>query len=237
MGFVVDENGNIKVEDIKTRFAKALGVDNLSDGWSNFIDGLTDSRATLLYNEIQSGSIRYNLNQDRNNSENYFANMNNWLDFKEYSSKSASDLASDYETLNRMIRETDNTVERSKLEKRLKLTKEYLDGYAEQLGTVKGNYDEIIEKINIMNGDLDRYGVSNATPDEVIDKGDKYQTLLDYFNNDFTGTWNPEKLSEVANDSALAPYIDNVDKLKTVLKGYIDDMETYYNNALGNVLI
>ena len=237
MGFVVDENGNIKVEDIKTRFAKALGVDNLSDGWSNFIDGLTDSRATLLYNEIQSGSIRYNLNQDRDNSENYFANMNNWLDFKEYSSKSASDLASDYETLNRMIQETDNTVERSKLEKRLKLTKEYLDGYAEQLGTVKGNYDEIIEKINIMNGDLDRYGVSNATPDEVIDKGDKYQTLLDYFNNDFTGTWNPEKLSEVANDSALAPYIDNVDKLKTVLKGYIDDMETYYNNALGNVLI
>ena len=163
--------------------------------------------------------------------------MNNWLDFKEYSSKSASDLASDYETLNRMIQETDDTVEKSKLEKRLKLTKEYLNGYAEQLGTVKGNYDEIIEKINIMNGDLDRYGVSNATPDEVIDKGDKYQALLDYFNNDFTGTWNPEKLSEIANDSALAPYIDNVDKLKEVLKGYIDDMETYYNNALGNVLI
>lgn len=237
MGFVVDENGNIKVEDIKTRFAKALGVDSLSDGWSNFIDGLTDSRATLLYNEIQSGSIRYNPNQDKDNSENYFANMSNWLDFKEYSSKSASDLASDYETLSRMIQETNDAVEKSKLENRLKLTKEYLDGYAEQLGTVKENYDEIIEKINIMNGDLDRYGVSNATPDEVIDKGDKYQTLLDYFNNDFTGTWNPEKLSEVANDSALAPYIDNVDKLKTVLKGYIDDMETYYNNALGNVLI
>ncbi len=237
MGFVVDKNGNIRVEDIKTRFAKALGVDNLSDGWSNFIDGLTDSRATLLYNEIQKGSIRYNPNQDKDNSENYFANMNNWLDFKEYSSKSASDLVSDYETLNRMIQETDDTVEKSKLEKRLKLTKEYLNGYAEQLGTVKGNYDEIIEKINIMNGDLDRYGVSNATPDEVIDKGDKYQALLDYFNNDFTGTWNPEKLSEIANDSALAPYIDNIDKLKEVLKGYIDDMETYYNNALGNVLI
>mgnify|MGYP004561843285 FL=1 len=62
MGFVVDKNGNIRVEDIKTRFAKALGVDNLSDGWSNFIDGLTDSRATLLYNEIQKGSIRYNPN-------------------------------------------------------------------------------------------------------------------------------------------------------------------------------
>lgn len=237
MGFVVDENGNIRVEDIKTRFAKALGVDSLSDGWSNFIDGLTDSRATLLYNEIQNGSIRYNPNQDKDNSENYFANMNNWLDFKEYSSKSASDLASDYETLSRMIQETDDAVEKSKLENRLKLTKEYLDGYAEQLGTVKGNYDEIIEKINIMNGDLDRYGVSNATPDEVIDKGDKYQALLDYFNNDFTGTWNPEKLSEVANDSALAPYIDNIDKLKKVLKGYVDDMETYYNNALGNVLI
>ena len=237
MGFVVDENGNIRVEDIKTRFAKALGVDNLSDSWSNFIDGLTDSRATLLYKEIQNGSIRYNPNQDKDNSENYFANMNNWLDFKEYSSKSASDLASDYETLNRMIQETDDAVEKGKLEKRLKLTKEYLDGYAEQLGTVKGKYDEIIEKINIMNGDLDRYGVSNATPDEVIDKGDKYQALLDYFNNDFTGTWNPEKLSEIANDSALAPYIDNVDKLKEVLKGYIDDMETYYNNALGNVLI
>ncbi|PWL40723.1 MAG: hypothetical protein DBY43_06945 [Clostridiaceae bacterium] len=237
MGFVVDENGNIKVEDIKTRFAKALGVDSLSDGWSNFIDGLTDNRATLLYNEIQNGSIRYNPNQDNDNSENYFANMSNWLDFKEYSSKSASDLASDYETLNRMIQETDDAVEKSKLENRLKLTKEYLDGYAEQLGTVKGNYDEIIEKINIMNGDLDRYGVSNATPDEVIDKGDKYQALLDYFDNDFTGTWNPEKLSEIANDSALAPYIDNIDKLKEVLKGYVDDMETYYNNALGNVLI
>ena len=237
MGFVVDENGNIGVENIKTRFAKALGVDNLSDGWSNFIDGLTDSRATLLYNEIQNGSIRYNPNQDKDNSENYFANMNNWLDFKEYSSKSASDLASDYETLKRMIQETDDAVEKSKLEQRLKLTKEYLNGYAEQLGTVKGNYDEIIKKINIMNGDLDRYGVSNATPDEVIDKGDKYQALLDYFNNDFTGTWNPEKLSEVANDSALAPYIDNIDKLKEVLKGYVDDMETYYNNALGNVLI
>ena len=237
MGFVVDKNGNIHVEDIKTRFAKALGVDSLSDGWSNFIDGLTDSRATLLYNEIQNGSIRYNPNQDRDNSENYFANMSNWLDFKEYSSKSASDLASDYETLSRMIQETDDAVEKSKLEKRLKLTKEYLDGYAEQLGTVKGNYDEIIEKINIMNGDLDRYGVSNATPDEVIDKGDKYQALLDYFNSDFTGTWNPEKLSEVANDSALAPYIDNIDKLKEVLKGYVDDMETYYNNALGNILI
>ena len=112
-----------------------------------------------------------------------------------------------------------------------KIIEEQLDKWANQLGVIKGKYDDIVEAAKIY-GETDEIGLTTMTPEEVLAQAENYQKYYDYMKNDFNGIWDTEKQAEMSKDPYLSPYMTNPEKLKARLKEWLDKKNEVYNDSL-----
>lgn len=121
-----------------------------------------------------------------------------------------------------------------------------LDGWAKELGIVKGNYkdisdyyDEIIRKAKIY-GDIDTAGMSSETPEEVKERMDKYAKYYKFIRDEYskTGKWDLDTYNEMIKDKDLQGYLANndVSGLTKFLKETLDDAPNIYKNAYQKIL-
>ena len=121
-----------------------------------------------------------------------------------------------------------------------------LDGWAKELGVVKGNYkdisdyyDAIIHKAKIY-GDIDTAGMSQETPEEVKERMDKYAKYYKFIRDEYskTGKWDLDTYNEMIKDKDLQKYLANndVDGLTNFLKETLEDAPNIYKNAYQAIL-
>lgn len=114
--------------------------------------------------------------------------------------------------------------------------KEGLDSYADELGVVKGEYDEIIERERTL-GNLTTAGVSDLTTDEFHEKIADFQEIYEYLTGDsFNGTWSSEMFEKALGNSELVPFIDNAEEMEDFLKSVLDNAEDYYDQVVQGTL-
>ncbi len=121
-----------------------------------------------------------------------------------------------------------------------------LDGWAKELGVVKGDYkdisdyyDAIIHKAKIY-GDIDTAGMSQETPEEVKERMDKYAKYYKFIRDEYskTGKWDLDTYNEMIKDKDLQKYLANndVDGLTNFLKETLEDAPNIYKNAYQAIL-
>ena len=120
-----------------------------------------------------------------------------------------TELATEYENLREVAAESLTSIQKNKMD----LIEQELDSWSQQLGTVKGDYDDIIDKINVI-GDLTYGGTSETSPEDVTSKAQDYMDFAEYLaSDDFKGPqgWDPDQLAAMANYEELLPYISSND--------------------------
>lgn len=121
-----------------------------------------------------------------------------------------------------------------------------LDGWAKELGIVKGDYkdisayyDEIIRKAQIY-GNIDSAGMSQETPEEVKERMDKYVKYYKFIRDEYskTGKWDLDTYNEMIKDKDLQGYLANndVSGLTKFLKETLEDAPNIYKNAYQAIL-
>ena len=121
-----------------------------------------------------------------------------------------------------------------------------LDGWAKELGVVKGDYkdisayyDEIIRKAKIY-GNIDSAGMSQETPEEVKERMDKYAKYYKFIRDEYskTGKWDLDTYNEMIRDKDLQGYLANndVSGLTKFLKETLEDAPNIYKNAYQAIL-
>lgn len=121
-----------------------------------------------------------------------------------------------------------------------------LDGWAKELGVVKGDYkdisayyDEIIRKAQIY-GNIDSAGMSQETPEEVKERMDKYVKYYKFIRDEYskTGKWDLDTYNEMIKDKDLQGYLANndVSGLTKFLKETLEDAPNIYKNAYQAIL-
>ena len=121
-----------------------------------------------------------------------------------------------------------------------------LDGWAKELGVVKGDYkdisayyDEIIRKAKIY-GNIDSAGMSQETPEEVKERMDKYAKYYKFIRDEYskTGKWDLDTYNEMIKDKDLQGYLANndVSGLTKFLKETLEDAPNIYKNAYQAIL-
>lgn len=121
-----------------------------------------------------------------------------------------------------------------------------LDGWAKELGVVKGNYkdisayyDEIIRKAKIY-GNIDSAGMTQETPEEVKERMDKYVKYYKFIRDEYskTGKWDLDTYNEMIKDKDLQGYLANndVSGLTKFLKETLEDAPNIYKNAYQAIL-
>ena len=143
----------------------------------------------------------------------------------EYAEKSLTQLANEYESFSEY---SDELTDSEK--KRFEIIKSNLDTWADRLGVVKGNYDEIAKAAKAV-GDLSYGGFSSETPSSFQEKYQDYEKLYNYLVNDFNGAWDTDMLSIVESNSELAPFINNIETMETMVKEMLDNGEAEYGKV------
>ena len=121
-----------------------------------------------------------------------------------------------------------------------------LDGWAKELGVVKGDYkdisayyDEIIRKAKIY-GNIDSAGMSQETPEEVKERMDNYAKYYKFIRDEYskTGKWDLDTYNEMIKDKDLQGYLANndVNGLTKFLKETLEDAPNIYKNAYQAIL-
>ena len=143
----------------------------------------------------------------------------------EYAEKSLTQLANEYESFSEY---SDELTDSEK--KRFEVIKSNLDTWADRLGVVKGNYDEIAKAAKTV-GDLSYGGFSSETPSSFQEKYQDYEKLYNYLVNDFNGAWDTDMLSIVESNSELAPFINNIETMEAMVKEMLDNGEAEYGKV------
>lgn len=229
LGFEMDKDGNwFDTTDIRKKIedeglgAKLTGVN---------LDAFSKDDLERAY-EILKGSVfgaKFNTEQLQ---QAIFADK--------YSDAGLSKLASLYKSY---TEEDDLTAVEQK-------NKEFIegkfDGWAKELGVVKGDYkdisayyDEIIRKAKIY-GNIDSAGMSQETPEEVKERMDKYAKYYKFIRDGYskTGKWDLDTYNEMIRDKDLQGYLANndVSGLTKFLKETLEDAPNIYKNAYQAIL-
>lgn len=229
LGFEMDEDGNwFDTTDIRKKIedeglgAKLTGVN---------LDAFSKDDLERAY-EILKGSVfgaKFNTEQLQ---QAIFADK--------YSDAGLSKLASLYKSY---AEEDDLTpIE----QKNKEFIEGKLDGWAKELGVVKGNYkdisayyDEIIRKAKIY-GNIDSAGMTQETPEEVKERMDKYVKYYKFIRDEYskTGKWDLDTYNEMIKDKDLQGYLANndVSGLTKFLKETLEDAPNIYKNAYQAIL-
>ena len=229
LGFEMDEDGNwFDTTDIRKKIedeglgAKLTGVN---------LDAFSKDDLERAY-EILKGSVfgaKFNTEQLQ---QAIFADK--------YSDAGLSKLASLYKSY---AEEDDLTpIE----QKNKEFIEGKLDGWAKELGVVKGDYkdisayyDEIIRKAKIY-GNIDSAGMSQETPEEVKERMDKYAKYYKFIRDEYskTGKWDLDTYNEMIRDKDLQGYLANndVSGLTKFLKETLEDAPNIYKNAYQAIL-
>ena len=229
LGFEMDEDGNwFDTTDIRKKIedeglgAKLTGVN---------LDAFSKDDLERAY-EILKGSVfgaKFNTEQLQ---QAIFADK--------YSDAGLSKLASLYKSY---AEEDDLTpIE----QKNKEFIEGKLDGWAKELGVVKGDYkdisayyDEIIRKAKIY-GNIDSAGMSQETPEEVKERMDKYAKYYKFIRDEYskTGKWDLDTYNEMIKDKDLQGYLANndVSGLTKFLKETLEDAPNIYKNAYQAIL-
>ena len=229
LGFEMDEDGNwFDTTDIRKKIedeglgAKLTGVN---------LDAFSKDDLERAY-EILKGSVfgaKFNTEQLQ---QAIFADK--------YSDAGLSKLASLYKSY---AEEDDLTpIE----QKNKEFIEGKLDGWAKELGVVKGDYkdisayyDEIIRKAQIY-GNIDSAGMSQETPEEVKERMDKYVKYYKFIRDEYskTGKWDLDTYNEMIKDKDLQGYLANndVSGLTKFLKETLEDAPNIYKNAYQAIL-
>ena len=141
--------------------------------------------------------------------------------------KSLTQLANMYEQYNK-IQEEDLT-EIDKVQKGI--VENQLNKWAGSLGVIEGDYDAILNKAKSL-GDLTYGGLTTMTPDQVTEKYDTYRDLYDYMKDEYNGTWDVEKLSQISADKDLAPLIGDPKAMTAKIKEFLDNGNQLYRKAI-----
>lgn len=229
LGFEMDEDGNwFDTTDIRKKIeeeglgAKLTGVN---------LDAFSKDDLERAY-EILKGSVfgaKFNTEQLQ---QAIFADK--------YSDAGLSKLASLYKSY---AEEDDLTpIE----QKNKEFIEGKLDGWAKELGIVKGDYkdisayyDEIIRKAKIY-GNIDSAGMTQETPEEVKERMDKYVKYYKFIRDEYskTGKWDLDTYNEMIKDKDLQGYLANndVSGLTKFLKETLEDAPNIYKNAYQAIL-
>ena len=147
-----------------------------------------------------------------------------------------TELATEYENLREVAAESLTSIQKNKMD----LIEQELDSWSQQLGTVKGDYDDIIDKINVI-GDLTYGGTSETSPEDVTSKAQDYMDFAEYLaSDDFKGPqgWNPDQLAAMANYEELLPYIssNDISGLKQEIQKFLNDIDNLYQQSYQNIM-
>ena len=116
--------------------------------------------------------------------------------------------------------------------------------YADVLGVAldKGTrfeeqLDAVIEKARQM-PEIDLWGTTSLTPNEINEKYTNYQSYLDYLKNDYKGEWDAQFLGDMLEKNPeLISYVGDIDSLKNKLTDFLSNAETEYNASLRGMLL
>lgn len=221
-GFKLDDSGNLIDEnDVLAQF-KREGLDK------NLGFDLSNSKYKYSVNEIKQ--ITQMLQE---NPYSYYKTEDDLFDkviASEYKGMSTTEIAKQYKN----FKSFENSLT-DEDKKRYEVIKKTMDLWAERLGAVKGNYDQIAEKAEQL-GDLGMFGESTKTPNEIIDQVKQYKEWYSYMKNDYKGTWDTETLANMAEDSNLVPLLGDPKKLTAKLREYIDNADLLYDKAMVNII-
>ena len=147
-----------------------------------------------------------------------------------------TELATEYENLREVAAESLTSIQKNKMD----LIEQELDSWSQQLGTVKGDYDDIIDKINVI-GDLTYGGTSETSPEDVTSKAQDYMDFAEYLaSDDFKGPqgWDPDQLAAMANYEELLPYIssNDISGLKQEIQKFLNDIDNLYQQSYQNIM-
>lgn len=229
LGFKMDEDGNwFDTTDIRKKIedeglgAKLTGVN---------LDAFSKEDLERVYKILKGSTFGATFNTEQL-QQAVFADK--------YSDAGLSKLASLYKSY---TEEDDLTAVEQK-------NKEFiegkLDGWAKELGVVKGDYkdisayyDEIIRKAKIY-GNIDSAGMSQETPEEVKERMDKYAKYYKFIRDEYskTGKWDLDTYNEMIRDKDLQGYLANndVSGLTKFLKETLEDAPNIYKNAYQAIL-
>ena len=220
-GFKLDDSGNlIDGNDVLAQF-KAEGLDK----YLGF--DLSNSKYKYSVDEIKQ------ITQILQENPSYYKTEDDLFDkviASEYKGMSTTEIAKQYKN----FKSFENSLTDEE-KKRYEVIKKTMDLWAERLGAVKGNYDQIAEKAEQL-GDLGMFGESTKTPNEIIDQVKQYKEWYSYMKNDYKGTWDAETLANMAEDSNLVPLLGDPKKLTAKLREYIDNADLLYDKAMVNIM-
>ena len=216
-GFKLDDSGNLIDEnDVLAQFEK--------EGLDKYLGfDLSNSKYKYSVDEIKQ------ITQMLQENPSYYKTEDDLFDkviASEYRGMSTTEIAKEYKNYKSF---EDSLTDEEK--KRYEVIKKTMDLWAERLGAVKGNYDQIAEKAEQL-GDLGFFGESEKTPNEIIDQTKQYKEWYSYMKNDFKGTWDKEIAANMAEDSNLVPLLGDPKKLTAKLKDYIDNADLAYDKAM-----
>ena len=230
-GFVYDDQGRLSYQDdiLSTIQAEGLTSKMQPDAQDSLVE-MSVENLRYAY-EILKGSI----DSAKFSSDELQESIYN----KKYTGSDLEFLVKyyeDYVDLQEEYAKDNKTLTKSQ-QKEFDRIKEGLDSYADQLGVVKGEYDEIIEKQKIL-GNLTSAGVSDLTPEEFHTKIEDFQEIYDYLSGDsFNGVWSSEMFEKALGNQELIPFIDDADKMMNFLESVLGDAEDYYDQVIQGVLI
>ena len=231
LGFTMNDDGDWidTTNPLATIFEEGLNTKVL-DGY-----GKAMSRATIgeIYS-VEQLQKAYEILKNSADNAVYSAEQFQYLVVRsDVKDSSLTELASQYENFADIAEEDLTQIQ--KIQKQI--IEEELDLYAKQLGAVEGKYDDIIEKVRIM-GDLTYGGVSEKTPEEVLNQAEDYMGFADYL-ADFDGkNWDAETLNNMMNYEDLVPYLakGNIAGLKSEIQDYLDSLDDTINQTYQNIV-
>lgn len=217
-GFKLDDSGNLIDEnDVLAQFEKEGLGKNLGFDLKNTKYNYSVNEIKQITQMLQENPYSYYETEDK---------LFDKLIASKYSDMSTTEIAKEYKNYKSF---EDSLTDEEK--KRYEVIKKIMDLWAERLGAVKGNYDQIAEKAEQL-GDLGFFGESEKTPNEIIDQTKQYKEWYSYMKNDFKGTWDKEIVANMAEDSNLVPLLGDPKKLTAKLKDYIDNADLAYDKAM-----
>lgn len=218
-----------------------LSADEIQNGLGNVIDD-QNAYQKIVNDGLDTEVVRNNLGrfsaEEMNEVYALYKNDSSTRDFDfeqlKYTAfqnvtndKSLTQLANMYEQYNK-IQEEDLT-EIDKVQKGI--VENQLNKWAGSLGVIEGDYDAILKKAKAL-GDLTYGGLTTMTPDQVVEKYDKYRDLYDYMKDEYKGTWDVEKLSQISADKDLAPLIGDPKAMTAKIKEFLDNGNQLYRKAI-----